>query len=105
MIEILNGAKYSKILSMIFISLSIIIIVIIILSLLSEPTFFNITIIKSDISEEITDLDIENIKEGKYYVNFSDLTSLRKYLEKNGWTFKEQKEDEFLFIKYKKNEP
>jgi len=102
---VFNGNKFSKILSFIFITLSILIVGVIILISLFEPSFINLTIVKSDMGKDISELDIENIKEGTYFVNFSDLKILREFLEKSGWTFKEQKDEEFLFIKYKKNEP
>ncbi len=88
-----------------FIVLCLLVLMMIISIALSKPSFMELTVIKS--SNESSSYDIENALEngGKISMNFSDQEKLRKNLKEYGWGLKEVNGDEYLFIKYKKNEP
>jgi len=88
-----------------FIVLCLLVLMMIISIALSKPSFIELTVIKS--SNESSSYDIENALEngGKISMNFSDQEKLRENLKEYGWGLKEVNGDEYLFIKYKKNEP
>ena len=76
-----------------FISLSVLIVGIILLNVLSEPSLLDIIIIKSATGKEFTDLDIENIKEGKILCEFLQFEFIKGIFKKNSWAFKKKKEN------------
>lgn len=98
-------SRPNKIIFFSFIVLCLLVLMTIVAIALSKPSFIELVVIKS--SNESSSYDIENALEngGRISMNFSDQEKLREDLEEYGWGLKEVNGDEYLFIKYKKNEP
>jgi len=97
--------RMNRIIFFSFIVLCLMVLMMIISIVLSKPSFIELVVIKS--SNESDSHDIENALEygGQISMNFFDQERLREDLKEYGWGLKEVNDDEYLFIKYKKNEP